>query len=83
MPSVVVLENKPCFRYFTYQVFLIPDSLNLTGVDDCYDLRYPTFQILNGLNQLSVKTKLVKEEMHRLLEGDFGQHKKKYNITNK
>jgi len=70
MPSIVVLENKPDSANLLIKISSYPNCLNLTGVDDNYDLRYQTFQVLNGFKEISVKTKLVKEEMHRLLFGE-------------
>lgn len=66
----VGLKNEPYFRYFAYDDFLTPHS-GLIQIRK-YAEQENLADLLDGFKEIAVKTKRVREEMYRLLVGEFG-----------
>ena len=66
----VGLKEEPYFRYFAYEDFLTPHS-GLIQIRK-YAEQENLADLLDGFKEISVKTKLVKEEMYKMLVGEFG-----------
>jgi hypothetical protein len=66
----VGLKNEPYFRYFAYSDFLTPHSGLIQIRKYAEQENLP--DLLDGFKEISVKTKVVKEEMYKMLVGEFG-----------